>query len=193
MASKLLFGSLGGLSYFYRNSRTSTLSEMAEDNQSSHPRQAICILVTAANETAKGIVHFSQENLLSRTHITGAFSGLTPNHHHGFHIHQYGNLSNGCVTAGPHFNPFGQLHGGPESAMRHVGDLGNVASDANGDGKFDLLDHQVTLHGPNSIVGRACVLHRLTDDLGTADNEESKKTGNAGARIACGVIGLAHE
>jgi Cu-Zn family superoxide dismutase len=76
---------------------------------------------------------------------------------------------------------------------RHVGDLGNVLADPSGAGNYRLLDHQVTLYGPYSVVGRSCVLHRLTDDLGTGGNEESTKTGNAGARVACGVIGLASE
>ena len=75
--------------------------------------------------------------------------------------------------------------------MRHVGDLGNVQADEQGNGKYYLLDHQVNLYGPYSGIGRSCVLHRLTDDLGLCGNEESLKTGNAGARIACGVIGLA--
>ena len=96
----------------------------------------------------------------------------------------------GCATAGPHFNPFGKTHGGPDSKIRHVGDLGNVKSDDDGNGKYEIHDHQVSLFGANSVIGRSCVLHRMTDDLGQGGNEESLKTGNAGARIACGVIGL---
>ena len=99
----------------------------------------------------------------------------------------------GCTTAGPHYNPFGHTHAGPQNVARHIGDLGNVEADAQGNGKYRLLDHQVNLYGPYSVVGRSCVLHRLTDDLGLGGNEESLKTGNAGARIACGVIGLAQE
>jgi Cu-Zn family superoxide dismutase len=77
--------------------------------------------------------------------------------------------------------------------QRHVGDLGNVHADDSGKATLKMVDSQVTIFGPHSVVGRACVLHRNEDDLGTADNEESKKTGNAGPRIACGVIGLAQE
>ena len=81
-------------------------------------------------------------------------------------------------------------HGGPHSTVRHVGDLGNVQAEADGNGKYEHTDGQVTLHGTYSVIGRSCVLHKKTDDLGEGGNEESLKTGNAGARIACGVIGL---
>jgi Cu-Zn family superoxide dismutase len=74
--------------------------------------------------------------------------------------------------------------------VRHVGDLGNVLADENGKANFELNDHQVQIMGPHSVIGRACVLHRKEDDLGTGGDEESKKTGNAGSRIACGVIGV---
>ena len=126
---------------------------------------------------------------MSKTHVTADFTGLTPNHLHGFHIHVYGNLLQGCTTAGPHYNPYGQTHGGPDEKIRHVGDLGNVQSNEDGVGRFDLMDSQVTLFGPFSVVGRSCVIHRDTDDLGKGGNDASKLNGNAGARIACGVIG----
>ena len=82
-------------------------------------------------------------------------------------------------------------HGGPDDEVRHVGDLGNVQSDAEGNGTYKAEDRLVQLFGAYSVVGRSCVLHADTDDLGKGGNEESLKTGNAGARIACGVIGLA--
>ena len=74
--------------------------------------------------------------------------------------------------------------------MRHVGDLGNLVADAEGNAHFELEDHQVMLHGEFSVIGRSCVCHAKIDDLGEGGDEESKKTGNAGARVACGVIGL---
>ena len=74
--------------------------------------------------------------------------------------------------------------------VRHIGDLGNVQGDDDGTGKYELEDRLVSLHGPFSVVGRSCVLHLKTDDLGRGGDAESLKTGNAGARIACGVIGL---
>lgn len=117
---------------------------------------------------------------------------MAKNHLHGFHIHEFGNLSNGCVTAGKHFNPFGNTHGGPNSKIRHIGDLGNVQSDAEGNGTYEHHDKLIQLWGPLSVIGRSCVLHANTDDLGEGGDDESLRTGNAGARMACGVIGLSN-
>ena len=93
-------------------------------------------------------------------------------------------------------NPHGKKHGAPTDEERHAGDHGNRVAPAGG---FDwvLEDAQIPRAGPNSIVGRAVVIHELEDDLGRGDNSEigtqgktSSTTGNAGARLACGVIGL---
>lgn len=75
--------------------------------------------------------------------------------------------------------------------MRHVGDLGNILADANGIARDTFSDNLISLMGPNSIVGRAVVAHAFADDYGQGGDLESTKTGNAGARLACGVIGLA--
>ena len=95
----------------------------------------------------------------------------------------------GCKTAGPHFNPHGKVHGGPVSEIRHVGDLGNLIAGEDGTAHFELEDHLVMLYGEHSVIGRSCVTHAGVDDLGQGGNEESLKTGNAGGRVACGVIG----
>ena len=142
------------------------------------------------NQTGKGVVLMEQKSLFQRTLITGTFSGLDPGHKHGFHIHQYGDLSNGCLTAGPHYNPHKMTHGGPDDMIRHVGDMGNVQADDEGNGVFELEDRLINLHGPFSVIGRSCVLHKDEDDLGKGGHPLSLTTGNAGARIACGVIGL---
>ena len=81
-------------------------------------------------------------------------------------------------------------HGGPNSEIRHVGDMGNVDAGADGVAKYFLEDHLIHIHGEFSVIGRSCVCHAKEDDLGLGGNEESLKTGNAGARVACGVIGL---
>ena len=82
------------------------------------------------------------------------------------------------------------VHGGPDTEVRHVGDLGNVEANADGVANLDYEDRLVSLHGVESVIGRSCVCHGKTDDLGQGGDEESTKTGNAGARVACGVIGL---
>lgn len=89
-------------------------------------------------------------------------------------------------------NPFGKQHGAPEDSDRHVGDLGNFKTDGQGNAKGQITDSQVKLIGEHSVLGRTIVVHAGTDDLGKGGNEESKKTGNAGARPACGVIGIAN-
>lgn len=109
---------------------------------------------------------------------------------HGFHIHEFGDNTNGCTSAGPHFNPTGKTHGAPTAEERHVGDLGNVEADAGGVAKINLTDKQISLAGTNSILGRTVVIHADIDDLGIGGHELSKTTGNAGARLGCGVIGI---
>lgn len=92
-----------------------------------------------------------------------------------------------CFTVNPH----SKTHGAPEDSERHVGDLGNFKTDGQGNGKGSVTDNLVKLIGPHSVLGRTVVVHSGTDDLGKGGNEESKKTGNAGTRPACGVIGIA--
>ena len=117
--------------------------------------------------------------------ITGLKEGL-----HGFHIHEFGDNTNGCTSAGAHYNPLGKEHGAPEDQNRHVGDLGNVSAGSNGVANVDISDRAISLHGAHSIIGRSLVVHENPDDLGRGGHETSKTTGNAGGRLACGVIGL---
>ena len=151
-------------------------------------RRAICVLDPQPGETAYGVVRFEQPTFYQGCKITGDFKGLKPGLH-GFHIHQFGDLTKGCTTAGPHYNPFKKTHGGPDMEIRHVGDLGNVEAAEDGTAKYFREDSLVTLFGTYSVLGRSCVLHTNVDDLGEGGHELSKTTGNAGGRIACGVIG----
>lgn len=82
-------------------------------------------------------------------------------------------------------------HGDYTDNDRHVGDLGNIQANQDGTATISIIDNEVKLMGFHSVVGRSCVIHAGEDDLGKGGNEESKKTGNSGARIACGVIGVA--
>jgi len=96
----------------------------------------------------------------------------------------------GCVSAGGHFNPNGKNHGGPKDEDRHAGDLGNITADENGVAKFEITDSQIPVNGANSIVGRSVVVHADNDDLGKGGFDDSKTTGHAGGRVACGIIGI---
>merc|ERR1711935_1320436 len=148
---------------------------------------AVCVMNPDGGSGVSGIVKMTQTEG-QKVKIVADIKGLTPGQH-GFHIHQFGNLSEGCKTAGPHYNPHGKTHGGPTDEERHVGDIGNVEAAADGTATFELDDHLISLFGDFSVLGRAVVLHADEDDLGKGGVELSKTTGNAGARIACGVIG----
>lgn len=93
-------------------------------------------------------------------------------------------------STGGHYNPDKVTHAARESAVRHVGDLGNVVADSNGFVSTSFSDNVISLFGSRSILGRGIVLHSGEDDLGLTDHPDSKKTGNAGGRLACGVIGI---
>lgn len=96
-----------------------------------------------------------------KTKVTGKITGLKPGNH-GFHIHQFGDYSGGCVSAGPHFNPFGKEHGGPCDENRHAGDLGNVVADADGTATVNMVNSQIPLDGVNCIIGRSVVVSIIT-------------------------------
>ncbi|KII67956.1 Superoxide dismutase [Cu-Zn] [Thelohanellus kitauei] len=98
----------------------------------------------------------------------------------------------GCTSAGPHYNPLGQSHGGVDSAVRHLGDFGNIQVDSKGESKVCVtLPKGLSLFGEHSPIGRSLVIHERVDDLGLGKDEESKKTGSSGPRIACAVVGIA--
>lgn len=124
------------------------------------------------------------------TTVVVRITGLTPGKH-GFHVHKFGDLSGGCASAGPHWNPEGLAHGGPGDAVRHAGDLGNIEAGTDGVASATIEDSELVLSGENSIVGRSFVVHEKEDDLGKGGSELSSTTGNSGARLACGVVGLA--
>ncbi|KAF8158101.1 superoxide dismutase [Crassisporium funariophilum] len=158
--------------------------------EASVPLVTKAVVVLAGDSSVTGTVSFEQSTFNGPVKVTGNIKGLSSKALRGFHVHQSGDLSGGCLSAGPHFNPFGKTHGAPADSNRHIGDLGNVETDDAGTANFVISDKLISLNGPTSIVGRAIVVHAGTDDLGRGDNDESLKTGNAGARAACGVIGL---
>merc|ERR1712116_76021 len=123
--------------------------------------KAVCVLL---GETVKGVLHFEQQGA-EAAQIKGEVTGLTAGNH-GFHVHEFGDYSNGCMSAGGHFNPANRQHGCPTASVRHVGDLGNITA----------TDSRV----------RTVVVHADPDDLGKGGVPLSLTTGNAGARVACG-------
>ncbi|EXJ79827.1 superoxide dismutase [Capronia epimyces CBS 606.96] len=149
------------------------------------------VAVLRGDSKVSGQVTFEQASESAPTTITWDISGNDASAERGFHIHTFGDNTNGCTSAGPHYNPFSKTHGSPTDSERHVGDLGNIKTDAQGNAKGSVSDSLVKLIGEHSILGRTVVVHGGTDDLGRGGNEESKKTGNAGPRPACGVIGIA--
>ncbi len=138
---------------------------------------------TEGNDT-QGVVTFSREG--DDVRVVATVDGLDEEGLHGFHIHQYGDCSaEDATSAGGHFNPYGMPHAGPTDDERHMGDLGNLVSDENGIATLDYIDPVIELDGEFSIVGRSVVVHAQQDDL------ETQPTGDAGARLGCGVIGIA--
>ena len=73
-------------------------------------------------------------------------SGLTPGEH-GFHVHEYGVWSENGMSSGGHFNPTMAPHAGPEAKKRHVGDLGNITANKNGNATLDMDDSMLSFHG----------------------------------------------
>ncbi|KAA8913871.1 superoxide dismutase [Sphaerosporella brunnea] len=151
---------------------------------------AKAVAVVRGDAGVSGVVKFSQESESAPTVIEYEIQHTDANAERGMHIHEFGDNTNGCTSAGPHFNPFGKTHGAPSDDVRHVGDLGNIKTDAQGVAKGRIEDSLVKLIGPHSVLGRTVVVHAGTDDLGKGGHELSATTGNAGLRPACGVIGI---
>ncbi len=146
--------------------------------------QGKSVLSSTTGNQATGWVLFAPQ--AGKLHVWGEVLGLTPGQH-GFHIHEFGDCSSGDGTsAGGHFTPQKKPHGAPTAGkdLHHAGDLGNITADATGKAKFDLMVDFLSLHGMNSVLGRAVVVHAGADDL------KSQPSGDAGSRVACGIVGI---
>jgi Cu-Zn family superoxide dismutase len=156
-------------------------AEPQESMSPSSVSKAVAVLTSSSGSSVRGIVTFSEQN--GNVTISASLSGLTPGQH-GFHIHEWGNIDCGDgMCTGSHYNPTGSEHGDIDATQRHAGDLGNIEADANGNATFQRTIGDLSLNGPHSPIGRAIVLHANKDDL-------SQPTGNAGGRVAYGVIGI---
>jgi Cu-Zn family superoxide dismutase len=152
------------------------------ETQALQLRTAVAVLTAAPDSSASGTVRF--EELKDGIEVRVNLKGLEPGPH-GFHIHEKGDCSTPDFTsAGDHFNPEFAAHGDRTDSARHVGDLGNLIADSQGNVELSFIDDRLALRGEHSIVGRAVIVHFQADDL------LSQPSGNAGARVACGVIEL---
>ncbi len=170
-----------------------------EMRQSMHSGEGMAMMMSAAlKDIHAGVaaMHPTQGNQATGTvrfteveggvRVVADFQGLTPSQKHGFHIHEFGDCTAPDATsAGGHYDPQDTKHHDQPAAMhRHAGDMGNLDADAQGNAHLDMVLKDVTLTGHNAILGRGVIVHAKPDDFG-------QPTGNAGGRVACGVIGVA--
>lgn len=145
------------------------------------PEVGVAVLLPTKGNDVRGIVMLSSEEKGVR--VRGRVMGLSPGEH-GFHIHEYGDMrAPDGASAGGHFNPRGHKHGGPDADEHHAGDLGNITANDQGVAEVDKFAEDLELH---FVVGRTVVVHAGADDF------ESQPSGDAGARVALGVIGYAN-
>jgi Cu-Zn family superoxide dismutase len=146
--------------------------------------------IAVFDDIINGTVRFTEDLINNDVKIDLNLKGLPPNSLHGFHVHEAGDLTDKCTSMCAHFNPYGNTHGCPGMSERHVGDLGNIKTNARGEAKYTFYDNMIKLRGAKcNILGRGLIIHADEDDCGKGGNAESLKTGNAGKRIACAVIG----
>jgi Cu-Zn family superoxide dismutase len=160
-------------------SGTSWLVAQQHEAHAARVTHGVSVISPASGSEVKGKLMLVQQE--GGLQVRGEIGGLKPGLH-GFHIHEFGDLSSPDGTAaGGHFNPEGHEHGGPEQAQRHAGDLGNIRANEQGVAQIDITVPGLQLE---SVLGRAIVVHADPDDL------KSQPSGNAGARIGLGIIGV---
>lgn len=147
---------------------------------------AMCVLTPTnaiAQNNVSGTIYFEQTSATSPTRVYGAITGLdgVP---HGFHIHEFGDVSNiAGSAAGTHYNPLSSTHGIPPFTKRHIGDMGNIYHYAAGVAYYDYSNDKISLNGDYSVLGHAVIVHAALDDC-------SGLVGNAGVRWGQCVIGV---
>jgi superoxide dismutase, Cu-Zn family len=177
MKTSSLFSVLGGGAIVVAFLLISPLASAGEVTK------AIAVLHSTSGSNVTGTVTFTKSG--EEVKVVADVTGLTPGKH-GFHIHEFGDCSApDAKSAGGHFNPSNHQHGAPDATDRHAGDLGNIEADASGKAHLEWSDKMMKLSGDDSIVGHAVIVHEKADDLKT------QPTGDAGGRVACGVIGVA--
>jgi Cu-Zn family superoxide dismutase len=159
------------------------LSFASQSKPATGVTKAVAVLVPTEGNKVNGTVTFTKEG--DKVKVSAHIEGLTPGNH-GFHIHEWGDCSSkDGSAAGGHFNPTALTHGARTDPKRHAGDLGNIEVGDSGMAHIEFTDSVLKLEGPSSITGRGVIVHANPDDFKT------QPTGNAGGRLACGVIGVA--
>lgn len=145
--------------------------------------KAIAIINPTSGSSVSGTITFT-ENHDGSVNVEGTIKGLSPGKH-GMHIHEYGDCSDPkAMSAGGHFAGAHPTHGAQTDNVRHQGDLGNAVANEQGVATISLKDTHLKLSGGQNIIGRSLIVHEKEDDLKT------QPTGNAGGRVACGVVGV---
>lgn len=139
-------------------------------------------LESKSGSSVTGTVDFVEKG--DKIQVMAKVSGLKPNSEHGFHVHEKGDCSSADgLSAGGHFNPEAHPHGGPGQEKRHAGDLPNLMANSRGEATATFEVDKIRVDdGKLGILNRAVVVHVNPDDY------VSQPVGNAGGRLACGVI-----
>lgn len=167
------------------NTETTDIDSTAADTSMMQQMQpeAVATLQPLNGSNVQGTVTFTQQDSLVR--VVANITGLEPGEH-GIHIHENGDCSANGDAAGGHWAGAGTKHGSPNDEMpnRHEGDLGNIQADQSGNADLELTDNVIRF---DSLAGHAVIIHQGRDDL------QSQPSGDAGARVACGVIQMSNE
>ena len=178
------FGSLLPLGAAHHESMKHDKEVSAHKTGAMKQASLIAVLAPTEGNTTAGTVVFKPLKK-GQVEVIAHVTGLNPGSSHAIHIHEWGDVrAQDGLSAGDHYNPEGHPHGLPSEAMRHAGDFGNLEADENGEARFSLkVDNISLMKGKNPVIGRSIVVHAKADDGG-------QPTGNAGPRIATGVIGV---
>src|SRR5262245_5060916 len=175
---KLSFAAVASLLVLWAGLRAA-----AQHSEAPEVKKAVAVLTPTEGNNVRGVVTFTQAG--ANVRVVAQIEGLTPGKH-GFHIHEWGDCSSkDGSAAGGHFNPAGAQHGAPDAAQRHAGDMGNIEAKQDGVARLEFNDPVMKMSDHGSIIGRGMIVHANPDDMKT------QPTGNAGGRLACGVIGVA--
>src|SRR5262245_40425145 len=177
-ALKMSFAVVSGLLLLWAGHRS-----LAQHSGAPEVTRAVAVIQPTEGNKVRGTVTFTQAG--ANVKVVAQIEGLTPGKH-GFHIHEFGDCSSkDGSAAGGHFNPAGAQHGAPDAAQRHAGDMGNIEANQDGVARLEFNDPVMKMSDHGSIIGRGMIVHANPDDMKT------QPTGNAGGRLACGVIGVA--